>query len=109
MVFTALNLLVNPFEQILIYGRDEAGFVFQVQASYNYVALLHKPMVKLPCSVNAGCAAGLSDLFVRFSFLFLLVQFHLHGAFHLIAEFSALIRGKTFKRHFHQGLISIQG
>ena len=56
--------------------------------------------MKLPCRVNASGAAGSSGLLVLFRLLFLLVKFHLNWAFHVVAEFPALVLGETFRRHF---------
>jgi hypothetical protein len=57
-------------------------------------------MVKLPRGVHAGGAAGFSDFLVCFGFFGLAVQFHLHWALYIVAEFSALVLDKTFNGHF---------
>jgi len=62
--------------------------------------------VKLPCGKHATGAAFASNLLVGFGFFRLSVQFHLHGAFHVIAKLSALVLRKAIKRHFSSQLLS---
>lgn len=98
-----------------LQSRKES-FLFSLRIMLNFflfrfyyqVTFLYEPVMKLPCSETAACAACLPNQLVRFRLILQRIQRFLHRTFHIITEFTGFILSVSFQRHSHR-LLTVRG